>query len=115
MQWKKVHFNIQNIKTITDNSCLIKCPSKSNYAGYCFWHPSKLIRDGFHSYDMTISYTDDFTFKLLKYGNGKWNKFDIISEITISVEKFEEMFIPKKKNETVEEDNLAEKLQDTNI
>ena len=67
-------------------------PNKSKYAGYKFWHPSKLIRRGSNSYARSIGYTDEFTFKLKKYGNGKWNKNEVIDEKEISVEEFEEVF-----------------------
>lgn len=90
--WKKVEINKQNIETEIDKATLIKMPNKSKYAGYKFWHPSKLIRYGSNSYARSVSYTDDFTFKLKKYGNGKYNKFDVIDEIEISVEEFEEAF-----------------------
>lgn len=90
--WKNIEINVQNIETDTGKATLIKMPNKSEYAGYKFWHPSKLIRYGSNSYARSISYTDEFTFKLFKNGNGKYNKFDVIDEIEISVEEFEEAF-----------------------
>lgn len=90
--WKNIEINIQNIENDTGKSVLIKMPNKSKYAGYKFWHPSKLVRYGSNSYARNIGYTDTFTFKLKKYGNGKYNKFDVIDEIEISVEEFEEAF-----------------------
>lgn len=90
--WKNVEINIQNIETVTGKATLIKMPNQSRYAGYKFWHPSKLVRYGSNSYARSIGYTDEFTFKLKKYGNGKYNKFDVIDEIEIDVEEFEEAF-----------------------
>ncbi len=90
--WKNIEINIQNIETETGKATLIKMPNKSKYAGYKFWHPSKLVRYGSNSYARSIGYTDEFTFKLKKYGNGKYNKFDVINEIEISVKEFEEVF-----------------------
>ncbi len=105
--WKNIEINIQNIENDTGKAALIKMPNKSKYAGYKFWHPSKLVRYGSNSYARSIGYTDTFTFKLLKYGNGKYNKFDVIDEIEISVEEFEEAFecmkdctMPKEKGDT---------------
>lgn len=92
MNWKNIQINIQNIETETGKATLIKMPNNSNYAGYKFWHPSKLIRSGNNSYAKSLGYTDEFTFKLKRFGNGKWNKFDVIDEIEISVEEFEEAF-----------------------
>lgn len=90
--WKNIEINLQNIETETEKAVLIKMPNNSNYAGYKFWHPSKLVRYGSNSYARSIGYTDQFTFKLKKYGNGKWNKTQVIDEKEISVEEFEEAF-----------------------
>lgn len=90
--WKNIEINLQNIETETERAVLIKMPNNSDYAGYKFWHPSKLVRYGSNSYARSIGYTDEFTFKLKKYGNGKWNKTQVIDEKEISVEEFEEAF-----------------------
>lgn len=90
--WKNIEINVQNIETKTEKAVLIKMPNKSNYAGYKFWHPSKLVRYGSNSYARNIGYTDDFTFKLFKNGNGKHNKLDVVNEIEIGIEEFEQAF-----------------------
>lgn len=103
--WKTIEINKQNIETDTGKSVLIKMPNKSKYAGYKFWHPAKLVIYGSNSYARSVSYTDDFTFKLKKYGNGKHNKFDVINEIEISVEEFEEAFDCMRDCTRAKEDN----------
>lgn len=116
--WKNIEINKQNIETDTGKATLIKMPNNSDYAGYKFWHPSKLVRYGSNSYARSIGYTDEFTFKLFKNGNGKYNKFDVIDEIEIGVEEFENAFecmegcTRKKSNETyliIEEPKKIEK------
>ena len=92
MSWKNVNINTNLIKTETSKSVLINCPHSSKYDGFCFWHSAKLVRNGRHSAAVSIGYTDDFTFKLKKYGKGKYNSRDVISEVEISVSEFEEMF-----------------------
>ena len=103
--WKSIEINKQNIENDTGKSVLIKIPNKSKYAGYKFWHPAKLVRYGSNSYARSVSYTDDFTFKLKKYGNGKYNKFDVINEVEIGVEEFEETFECMKDCTRAKEDN----------
>ena len=103
--WKSIEINKQNIENDTGKSVLIKMPNKSKYAGYKFWHPAKLVRYGSNSYARSVSYTDDFIFKLKKYGNGKYNKFDVINEVEISVEEFEEAFECMKDCTRAKEDN----------
>ena len=90
--WKNIQINIQNIEYDTGKATLIKMPNKSQYAGYKFWHPSKLVRYGSNSYARSLGYKDDFTFKLKKYGKGKYNSHNVINEIDISVKEFEEAF-----------------------
>lgn len=90
--WKNINFNIQNIEHETGKATLIKMPNNSEYKGYSFWHPSKLIRNGKHSYSASLGYTDTFEFKLVKYGKGKHNSSEILEEIKIDVATFEEAF-----------------------
>lgn len=90
--WQNININIQNVETETAKSVLIKMPNNSQYKGFKFWHPAKLVRKGRNSYAISISFTDDFTFKLVKYGNGKYNKYDVIDQIEIDAQKLKEAF-----------------------
>lgn len=90
--WKSIQINKQNIKAETSKSVLIACPHNSKYDGYCFWHTSKLVRSGKHSNAVSISYTDDFTFNLKKYGKGKYNGNEVIDEKQIGYNELEEAF-----------------------
>lgn len=92
MDWKNININENLIKAETDRAVLINCPHNSEYNGFCFWYPSKLVKNGRHSTAVSIGYTDEFTFKLKKYGKGKYNSRDVINEIEINVSEFEEMF-----------------------
>lgn len=90
--WKNINVNIQNIVKDTGNATLFKCPNKSKYAGWVFWHPSKLVRKGKHSYAVSVGYTDDFVFHLKKMGQGKYNKSQVLETKDISAAEFAEMF-----------------------
>lgn len=90
--WKSININTQNIEAQTSKAVLIKMPNSSIYHGYSFWHPSKLVRSGKHSYSVSVSYTDEFVFRLKKYGQGKWNKSKVIDGKEIDAEEFETAF-----------------------
>ena len=90
--WKSLNINKQNIRAETDRAVLIACPHRSEYDGYCFWHSSKLVREGRHSGAVSVSYTEEFSFRLKKYGKGKYNSREVIDEQTIGYDEFEEIF-----------------------
>lgn len=92
MKWYNLEINIQNVKYETLKATLIKMPNKSEYAGYSFWHPNKLIRNGSNSHAIKLGYNDQFVFRLKKYGKGKHNSNDVIDEIEIDATDFEEAF-----------------------
>ena len=90
--WKTININRQNIKTETGKAVLIACPHASDYNGYCYWHPSKRVREGRHKGAVSISYTEEFTFRLKKYGKGRYNSHEVIDEIQLGYDELEEVF-----------------------
>ena len=89
MSWKNLEFNSNNIQNETAKATLIKVPKTD----YLFWHPSKLVRTfGKKGYMLSLGYTDDFTFKLFRNGNGKHNSHEKIEEFELSAKEFEERF-----------------------
>ena len=76
--WHKITISANSIEASTDKAVLIKMKHKSNYDGFVFWHPKKLVREEGKAY--TFSFNDDFKFKLKKYGQGKWNNRDVVRE-----------------------------------
>ena len=89
--WHKVYFNSQNIEHDTAKAVLIKMPNKSEYAGYKFWHPTKLVREeGGKGYHMSFSFTEEFEFTIRKYGQNRqvtaekiigWDDKDILKSV----------------------------------
>ena len=79
--WYKIKISANNIEASTDKAVLIKMKRNSNYDGFVFWHPAKLVREEGTMY--TFSCNDEFKFNLKKYGNGKWNSRDVVREDNI--------------------------------
>ena len=98
--WKTISINKNQIKAETGKAVLIAMPHKSDYDGYSFWHSAKLVRDGKHSAAVSISYTDDFVFRLKKYGKGRFNRNEVIDEIPIAADEFEMIFSVTDENIT---------------
>ena len=84
IKWKTLTISTNNIEVSTAKAALIKMPHKSDYDGFVFWHPAKLVREGDYLYSRKISYTDDFEFRLFKKGSGRFNYNQKIAEKTIS-------------------------------
>lgn len=89
MEWKSIQINKQNVKKDTGSAVLIAMPHNSIYDGFTFWHSSKLIRAGKHSYALSLGYTNDFVFKLKKVSP---KTFKVLDEKEIGVQEFEEAF-----------------------
>lgn len=90
--WKKIAFNVQNIQHETMNGVLIAMPHSSDHDGYKFWTSQKLVRQGRHSYERFLSVNEDMTFKLIKNGKGKFNKFEVIASKEITADELAEAF-----------------------
>lgn len=90
--WHSLNINKNNIKAETGKAVLIACPHKSEFDGYAFWHPAKLVRSGRHSAAVSFSYTETFDFRLKKYGKGKYNKREVLDEVVVGYKEIEEIF-----------------------
>lgn len=92
MKWKNIEINKNLIKAETCRAVLINCPHSSNYDGFSFWHPASLVRDAKQRDKVSLSYTDDFIFRLKKHGKGRYNSHSVIREIELSSEELESIF-----------------------
>ena len=102
-EWKTIKFNVQNIQYETAKAVLIKMPNNSDYKGYVFWLPSKLVRViGGNGYQCSFSYTEAFEFNLKKTSrDGK-----VLDEVVLSASEMEEAF--EVVNEAIEHNKKSQ-------
>ena len=86
-KWYTIQLNVQNVLHETEKATLFAMPHKSDYDGFQFWHPAKLVRYA-GAWMLKISFTKDFEFRLKKMGQGKYNWKIVIAEETLSAEDF---------------------------
>lgn len=86
--WENIKVNIQNIVSETANAVLIKMPNKSKHTDFCFWVSKKLVRNGSHSYEVSIGVKSDFVFNAKRIGKN----FRVLDERTLSVSDLKEAF-----------------------
>ena len=92
-KWQNVTIHSNQIQYDTGRALLVKCPNNSGYAGYCFWHPAKLIRQSYRNRsEYSLSFTGDFEFHLQKKGQGKYNLKDVIAEAALSANEFKDLY-----------------------
>ena len=90
--WKNIDINKNLVKAGTERAVLIAMPHNSEFGGYSFWHPAKLVRNGNRGDMVSIGYTDEFQFRLKKYGKGRYNSREVIDEIPLAGDEFEAIF-----------------------
>ena len=86
-EWKKIYISSNFIKTRTAKAVLINMPRSSDFGGFAFWHPSKLVRNGIGNV-VSVSYTKTFVFRLKKYGKGKYNSHEVLETKEINARDF---------------------------
>lgn len=89
--WNKIIINKQNILVDTGKAVLVQMPKSTGYAKYSFWHPKSLVRAA-KGWDLSLSFSDEFTFKLEQKGQGRYNKNQTIDTKEFSAQDFLALF-----------------------
>lgn len=92
IEWKKIGLNNTNIVSETERAILIAMPHKSDYDGFSFWIPRKMVKIGRNKGSVELLFPSDFAFTLKKYGKGRYNRYKIIEEKVIDASDIEESF-----------------------
>ena len=82
IKWKSFAVSKDSIEISTSKAVLIRMPQKSAYAGFMFWHPAKLVKQGYQLYAKNVIYADNFEFRIFK--KGKSYNSQKVAEKTIS-------------------------------
>lgn len=92
MEWNKIYIHNNQLETKTQKVALIKMPGKSQYAGYKFWHPLKLVRTEKVTGGLSFSFNNEFVFRIFKNGQGRYNWKDVIDEKNLTPEEIKNVF-----------------------
>ena len=110
--WLDFNINSNQIEHSTERAMLLKLPKSSDFKNYKVWISCKLIR--IRDKKTQVSFPDSFTFKIIKYGNGKYNSQAIIDERNISARLLQEMFLGENIEPEIEE-GVIDDLKDNII
>lgn len=83
--WKGVEIRESLILRETERSALIAMPRFSNYDGFIFWHPLKLVRREYGI--VSLRYTDDFQFRLQKHKKTRKGQWKLVDEVMLTAEE----------------------------
>lgn len=92
--WYDLKIPKTNIVTTTNKAVLIAMPHSSEYDGYKFWHPAKIT--DLSQKSAIISYSDEFVFKLIKNGKGKYNYKEVLDKKEVKASVIEEAFFKEE-------------------
>lgn len=89
-QWKSLNINKNQIEHETAKAVLVRCPNNSEYKGYTFWWPKKLIHEGANSAALRLSYNPMMSeFKVFKTTP---KTFQRVAEDVLGAEDIEQIF-----------------------
>ena len=95
--WKELIIDDYCVRVRAGKSALIAMPRYGKYAGYTFWHPSKLVKNEIYYKSYTIlMYTDEFKFRLRKREKDIDGKWETIDEIILSADEVCDAFEEKE-------------------
>lgn len=109
--WNKLFFNKQNVEYESDRAILINMPNQSIYKGWKFWHPAKLVREeGGNGYFYSLSFTDNWEFRLFKSYKQGQNPQKTVSpdEIIEAFKRSDESIRPQAKESSDSYLNVTE-------
>lgn len=111
-KWKNFTVYSKNKLTSTEKSHLFAMPSNGEYKDYKFWHNAKLCHETKNPKFMSLGYTDETEFKLIK-SEKQGDKYVVVDTITLKGDQMKEAFAScnkpyEKKAPKVEEPKLDE-------
>ena len=86
-EWIQVKINKNNIKTETAKALLIKLIGSEEK----FWVSKKLVRS-LNGSLISVSMKNDFEVKVFQNGNGKYNRYEVVSERTVSASSIAKIY-----------------------
>lgn len=96
-KYLNININRNQIKSSTGRAYLIAMPHKSDYDGFTFWFPEKLVDEGRHDEAVRLCIPVDFNFKLKRTSN---KTYKVLAEAELNAYELVEQFKQTDENIT---------------
>lgn len=96
-KYLNININCNQIKYSTGRAYLIAMPHKSDYDGFTFWFPEKLVDEGRHGEALRLCIPVDFNFKLKRTSN---KTYKVLAETELDAYELVEQFRQTDENIT---------------
>lgn len=109
--WTNLELYTNMVLHVSEKTALVAMPFKSEFKGYCFNHPARLVRKTKNPHLVNLSFSEEFVFNIFKRERNEDGIYVQVDERNLSAEEMRKILEPvdadikafrQKKKESVE-------------